>query len=169
METVLSMNGNLRSSIRNLFDRDADGNYTVKNEEYSNEFKTIFRETLNLNYRMVQKTYNLTLGRVEPTDVQHNVYTVIILKSHENEVVNLRRQSFSVHFGRRKFARLIYRGRTEQPSISQMQPVKNNTDLMNETAGNPTLNPAFNHIRLMYSDYNAETFRSYSFGVFEMH
>lgn len=171
METVLSMNGNLRSSIRNLFDRDADGNYTVKNEEYSNEFKNnFFRETLNLNYRMVQKTYNLTLGfGVEPSQTYSTrIYgdnSEIPLK---NEVVNFAPAiRFQYNFGRRKFARLIYRGRTEQPSISQMQPVKNNTDLMNETVGNPTLNPAFNHnIRLMYSDYNAETFRSYSFGVF---
>lgn len=171
METVLSMNGNSRSSIRNLFDRDADGNYTVKNEEYSNEFKNnFFRETLNLNYRMVQKAYNLTLGfSVEPSQTYSTrIYGDNSEVPLKNEVVNFAPAiRFQYNFGRRKFARLIYRGRTQQPSISQMQPVKNNTDLMNETVGNPTLNPAFNHnLRLMYSNYNAETFRSYSFGFF---
>lgn len=171
LETALSFNGNLRNSIRNLFDKDSNGDYTVKNEEYSNEFQNnFFRETLDVNYRLVQKDYNLTLGvSAEPSQTYSTrTYADNSVVPLKNEVINLAPAlRFQYNFGTRKFARLEYRGRTEQPSISQMQPVKNNTDLMNETVGNPTLNPAFNHnLRLMYSNYNTETFSSYSFGLF---
>ena len=171
LETSLSFNGNIRNSVRDLFDQDVNGNYIVKNNEYSNEFSNrFFRETLDLNYRYVMPAYNLTLGfSAEPSQT----YSTTIYGDNtgvpiKNEVVNLAPAArFQYNFGKRNFARLEYRGRTEQPSISQMQPVKNNTDLMNETVGNPALNPAFNHnLRLMYSNYNAETFSSYSVGVF---
>jgi hypothetical protein len=67
------------------------------------------------------------------------------------------------NFGRKTFVRFDYRGRTEQPSISQMQPGKNNSDLTNETVGNTALNPAFsNNLRLMYSAFNDKSFASFS-------
>lgn len=171
LETALSLNGNIRNSTRDLFDQDFNGDYTVKNNEYSNEFSNrFFRESLDLNYRFVQPAYNLTLGfTAEPSQT----YSTTIYGDNtgipiKNEVINLAPAArFQYNFGKRNFARFEYRGRTEQPSISQMQPVKNNTDLMNETVGNPALNPAFNHnLRLMYSNYNTETFSSFSVGVF---
>ncbi len=170
LETSLSINGNVRNSIRNLFDKDGANNYTLKNMEYSNEFdNTFIRETLSLNYRYVQPNYNLTVGvNAEPSQTysttRYGDNNPISLKS---EVFNFAPSSrFQYNFGRRTFARLDYRGRTSQPSINQMQPVKNNTDLMNETVGNMGLKPAFTHnLRLMYSNYNEESFRSFSLGV----
>ena len=74
---------------------------------------------------------------------------------------------FRYNFGRKKFARLDYRGRTSQPSIEQMQPVKNNDNLMQEPVGNPSLNPAFEQtLRLMYSSFNSDRFSSFSAGIF---
>lgn len=170
LETALNFSGNMRSSTRDLFDKDSKGNYTVKNNDYSNEFSNkFFRESLDLNYRFVQPTYNLTLGiTTEPSQTYSNtIYGNNTGTPLKNEVVNFAPIArFQYNFGKRNYARLDYRGRTNQPSISQMQPVKNNTDLMNETVGNPTLNPSFNHnLRLMYSNYNTETFRSFSVGL----
>lgn len=66
---------------------------------------------------------------------------------------------FNIILGKRSFLRLDYRGYTRQPSINQMQPVKNNDNLMQETVGNPSLNPSFsNYMRLMYSAFNDKTF-----------
>ena len=85
-------------------------------------------------------------------------------KLYNNEVVNFAPTGrFQYNFGKKKFARLDYRGQTNQPSISQMQPVKNNSNLMNETVGNPTLNPEFNHnFRMFYSAFNDQTFSSFN-------
>ncbi len=171
LETALSFNSNLRNSARDLFDKDLANQYTLKNTEYSNEFSNrFFRESLDLNYRFVQPKYNLTLGiTAEPSQTYSTtIYGDGEEISLDNHVFNVAPAArFQYNFGQRNFARLEYRGRTNQPSISQMQPVKNNTDLMNETVGNPMLNPSFNHnLRLMYSNYNSETFRSFSFGLF---
>jgi hypothetical protein len=65
------------------------------------------------------------------------------------------------NFGKKKFLRIDYRGQTDQPSISQLQPVKNNSNPMYMTIGNPALNPDFNHsLRLMFSTFNDSTFAS---------
>jgi len=70
---------------------------------------------------------------------------------------------FQYNMGKKQFARIDYRGRTTQPSINQMQPVKNNNDLMSETVGNPSLNPSFSHsLRLMYSTFNEVKFSSFN-------
>jgi len=67
------------------------------------------------------------------------------------------------NFGRKKFVRLDYRGSTDQPSISQLQPVKNNSNPLNETIGNPNLKPSFNHnLRMMYTTFNDSTFSSFN-------
>jgi hypothetical protein len=59
--------------------------------------------------------------------------------------------------------RIDYRGQTEQPSISQLQPVKNNSNPMNVTIGNPDLKPDFNHsLRMMYTAFNDSTFSSFN-------
>ena len=170
LETSVSLNSNFSNSTRDLFDKDQQGNYTVLDNVYSNEFKnTFYSEALELNYRFIQKSYNITLGmKAEPSQT----YSTTIYGNDpgvelSNEVINFAPNArFQYNFGKRQFARLDYSGRTSQPSISQMQPVKNNTDLMNETVGNPTLNPQFQHnLRMMYSTYNSTKFSSFNFGL----
>lgn len=171
LEAALSLNGSYSNSTRNLFDdKDKDGKYTDLNNEYSNEFKNKFyREALELNYRYYQQNYNMMLGvKVEPSQTfSTTIYGDNPGITLENKVVNFAPSAqFRYNFGKRQFARIDYRGRTNQPSISQMQPVKNNTDLMNETVGNPTLNPSFSHnLRLMFTTYNQKTFSSFNIGV----
>lgn len=170
LETSLSFNGNQRNSVRNIFDLDAFGDYSSKNMDYSNEFdNSFYRETLELNYRYVNPNYNLTLGMTAEPSQTSSTTTYGNASSIElkNNVINFAPVSrLQYNFGKKTFARLDYRGRTNQPSISQMQPVKNNTDLMNETVGNMNLKPAFSHdLRLMYSNYNQETFRSFNIGI----
>ena len=171
LETAVSLNSTYSNSTRDLFDdKDNDGKYTDKNLDYSNKFKnTFFREAFELNYRYYQQNYNMMLGvKVEPSQT----YSTTIYGDNqgitlENKVVNFAPSAqFKYNFSKRQFVRIDYRGRTNQPSITQMQPVKNNTDLMNETVGNPTLNPSFNHnLRLMYSIYNQKTFSSFNIGM----
>jgi hypothetical protein len=74
--------------------------------------------------------------------------------------------NFKYKFGRKEFARINYRGRVSEPTIQQMEPVRNNSDAMNETVGNLGLNPAFNHnIFAMYSRFNQEKFSSIMTGL----
>ena len=48
-----------------------------------------------------------------------------------------------------------YRGSTKQPSINQLQPLRNNTDLFNLYIGNPDLKPSFtNRFSINHNGYN---------------
>jgi hypothetical protein len=51
--------------------------------------------------------------------------------------------------------RLNYNGNTTQPSINQLQPLRNNNDYFNQYIGNPQLKPSFNNsFNLSHDGYN---------------
>ena len=51
--------------------------------------------------------------------------------------------------------RFNYTGRTVQPTINQLQPLRNNNDYFNQYIGNPNLKPSFtNQFNLSHSNYN---------------
>ncbi|MES1218174.1 MAG: outer membrane beta-barrel protein, partial [Bacteroidota bacterium] len=59
-----------------------------------------------------------------------------------------------------KNLRFSYNGRTNQPTISQLQNVPDATDTLNIRIGNPNLNQEFNHnLNVSYNTFNAVTFR----------
>lgn len=141
--------------------------YTDFNEEYSNNFRNnFFSETVELNYRYTEQNYNLTLGiKAEPSQTySYTTYGDGTTRNVENEVANYSPNGrFQYNFGKKEFIRIDYRGSTGQPSVNQMQPVKNNSNLMNQTIGNPNLNPAFSHrFRLFYSTFNDQRFSSFN-------
>ncbi len=167
LELALRLSSNNTASEKNQYSIDSLGNYSIFNQEYSNNFENRFyKETVELNYRYNDKDYNIMVGlNAEPSQT-HNLRTYGngFVRDTTYGVFNLAPTArFQFNFGKKKFARFDYRGRTQQPSINQMQPVKNNNDLMSETVGNPLLNPSFSHyMRLMYSTFNDVRFSSFS-------
>jgi Outer membrane protein beta-barrel family/Carboxypeptidase regulatory-like domain len=64
--------------------------------------------------------------------------------------------------------RIGYNGNTSQPSISQLQPLRNNNDYFNQYIGNPELKPSFtNSIYISHNTYNflKDIFTYQSFNV----
>ena len=150
------------------YDDNFKGDYTELNEEYSNTFNNdFFSETLELNYKLKAEKYNLTLGVQGEPSQTYSLTEYADGKTREvsNNVINFApRGLFQYNFSKRKSLRFDYRGSTGQPSINQLQPVKNNSNLTNETVGNAALNPAFNHrFGLRYSTSDIE--RSSSFNA----
>lgn len=167
LEIAASISNTNTTSEKLQYGIDANDDYTLFNQEYSNNFENdFFKETIELNYRFTEKDYNLMLGlNGEPSQTKNiRTYGNGIVSDTTYGVFNFAPTGrFQYNFGRKKFARIDYRGRTQQPSITQMQPVKNNNDLMAETVGNPQLNPAFSHtLRLMYSAFNDKSFASFN-------
>lgn len=167
IEIALRLSLNNTTSEKNQYGIDNLGNYSIFNQEYSNNFENRFyKETLELNYRYVDKIYNIMVGlNAEPSQTNNlRTYGNGYVRDTTYGVFNFAPTArFQFNFGKKKFARFDYRGRTQQPSINQMQPVKNNNDLMSETIGNPSLNPSFsNYMRLMYSTFNDVRFSSFS-------
>lgn len=175
LEASVAFSSNTQTSVKDQFASDDPMAYFNQNPddytnfvpEYSNNFKNIFfRETIELNYRYTEQNYNLMLGvKGEPSQT-HSItyYGNGDVRDVRNDVVNFAPNGrFQYNFGKKKFVRIDYRGNTVQPSINQLQPVKNNSNQMQETVGNPSLNPSFaNNFRLMYSTFNDKTFSSFS-------
>lgn len=167
LETTVSLRNTTTSSVKDQYKKDSLGNYTQFDSIYSNTFENIFyRETIELNYRHNEKNYYYTLGaRGEPSQTNNiRYYANGETRPITYGVFNFAPSGrFQYNFSKKKFARVDYSGRTSQPSINQMQPVKNNSNPMNETVGNPNLNPSFNHsFRMFYSSFNDKTFSSFS-------
>lgn len=127
-------------------------NYFVNSSEYNR---------LGTNFRIVKKKYNYQLGLA----AQH-----IVLQSNnisrgkylEQKSVNLfPTASFNYQFARSKSLRFNYRGRTNQPTATQLQDVPDLSDPNNITQGNPALEQEFsNNVTLTYNFFDMAKFRN---------
>lgn len=167
LEASVALRNTTSNSIKDQYRNNGEGDYNVYDSIYSNKFENIFyRETMELNYRYTQQNYNLMLGmQGEPSQTKNvRSYGNGFQRDTTYGVFNFApRGRFQYNFNKKKFIRIDYRGQTDQPSINQMQPVKNNSNQMNETVGNPKLIPAFNsNFRMFYSAFNEKTFSSVS-------
>ena len=168
LETVLSLSGNNRHSEKKQY-TNVGGDY-VYDPIFSNElYNDMYTEQLELNYRWVSEKIDLTAGaRVLATQTHSTTYyggslARDTLYNRWNYSPNLR---FRYKFGKKEFARIVYRGNVNQPTIQQMEPVRNNSDAMNETVGNLGLQPAFRHnLFAMYSRFNEKKFSSIMVGL----
>lgn len=168
LETVLSFSGSNRQSTKDQYSM-LDGTYQY-DSLFSNALSNnMYTEQLELNYRWVSEKIDLTAGaRVLAIQTYSTTYygkTLArdTLYNRFNWSPNL---NFKYKFGRKEFARINYRGNVNQPTIQQMEPVRNNSDAMNETVGNLGLNPAYYHnIFAMYSRFNQEKFSSIMTGL----
>ena len=170
LETVFSLSGSNRNSIKNQYSMDNITGTYIYDSVYSNALtNNMYTEQLELNYRWVSEKIDLTAGaRVLATQTHSTTFYGDSLArdtiyNRWNWSPNVR---FRYKFGQKEFARIVYRGRVNQPTIQQMEPVRNNSDAMNETVGNLGLNPAFSHnIFAMYSKFNQEKFSSMMVGM----
>jgi len=170
LEMVASFSGNNRNSIKDQYSKDSISNDYQYDSIYSNLLtNNMYTEQLELNYRWLTEKMDLTLGarvlatQTHSTTSYGGVVSRDTLYNRWNWSPNAR---FRYKFGKKEFARVVYRGNVSQPTIQQMEPVRNNSDAMNETLGNLGLQPAFRHnLFAMYSRFNQEKFSSMMTGL----
>ena len=173
LKNFLEITGSFRNSYntsdKNQYNNNSlTGIYNLLDTVYSNNFNNRFySETLELNYRYVTKTFNAMLGMTANPSQTYSTtdYITGLDRNVSNKVFNYAPSGrLQYNFGKKKFLRLDYRGQTSQPSVDQLQPVRNNSNPMNETIGNPRLNPGFNNnLRMMFTTFNDSTFASINF------
>lgn len=167
LETAISFSHNSRWSDKNQYN---DSARTQLDYDYSNSLTNfIYSEALEVNYKWREEYFDLTAGlKLNPSQtVSHTLYGNDSTLSRSRNVWNFSpNASFKYKFGKKEFARIQYRGTTAQPSIDQMEPVKDNSNAMNETVGNMDLVPSFKHtLQFMYSKFNQERFSSIMTGL----
>ena len=165
MEFVGNFSGSNRNSNKDQYSYDPLADDYTFDSVYSNNLKNDFyEERLEVNYRLKTEKSDLTAGIRGIASQTHTLtyYGGVLnrdtLVNRFNIAPTIR---FRYKFGKKEFARINYRGNSQQPSITQMEPVRNNSNAMQETVGNLGLAPAFLHnLFAMYSRFNEERFSS---------
>jgi hypothetical protein len=148
-------NKNHSKSFRNTYEKNNVGKYEELVPEFSNNFildaysnsgSAIFRFTdKKLRAGIGSGVSAIRLGLTDVDNSSHNTYHFFNITPQAN--LNLTpRPQFNIGIN--------YRGNTIQPTISQLQPLRDNTDPLNEFKGNPDLKVGFTHsINLNLNEY----------------
>lgn len=134
----------LSSGQYTLLDTAFSNNYKL--EQLSNQVGAIF------NYKGEKTIINFGTKVSAVNFDQLDVYSG---QHMERNFVNWNPQaSYQYKFSQQKSFRFNYFGRTNQPTIDQIQPVRVNTDPLNVSIGNPNLKPSFNNqISVSFNSY----------------
>jgi hypothetical protein len=152
---------NKNQSVSNTYEFDNTSHaYSKFDSLYSNSYRySSNASTATLSYRLQQTKFNFNIG----TGIQFMDYKSENLVKNvtvANNVVNFTpTANFMYNYSRTKNLRIFYNGRTGQPSVSNLQPIKTINGL-DTTIGNPDLKPQFTHsLRLMFANFDPATQR----------
>lgn len=131
--------------------------YTDVVASLTNKFENInYSNRGSLGYRVQNAKFNLgatmglqfaTLNSVNQTKIGTDV--------NKNFINLFPTANFTYNFTRTKNLRINYNGRTNQPSVTQLQPIIDNSDVTNIRQGNPDLGQEFtNSLRVFYSSFD---------------
>ncbi len=148
-------NKNNSLSKRNTFEKAFNGKYEVLISDFSNNFELdAFSHSGNAIFRYMGKKTRLAFGSGIST-VKLGLLNLDNNSSNNYHFLNVTPQ-VQVNFtpkAQTNFG-INYRGTTRQPTINQLQPLRDNTDPLNEYIGNPDLKVGFNHnFSLNYNQY----------------
>lgn len=160
---------NFSKSDRKVYDLDTSTQlYTKLNLQQTNIFNNIFTaHRYGLNYRYQAKTYNYQIG----FGLQNSSLESKSFRAATNKDTTIKGSylnffptaNFNYSPKRGKNLRFRYNGRTNQPSVSQLQNVPDVSDPLNIKIGNPSLKQEFNHnINGNYNTFNIMSFKYFS-------
>ncbi|HET9744106.1 MAG TPA: TonB-dependent receptor [Chitinophagaceae bacterium] len=141
------------------------GKHDMINSQLTNNYENVYGTiTAGIRVRTQKKKYNYSFGiawqnaELEGT-IKSGIKDSVITKSFYNLLPNAR---FQYNFTRFKNLQLDYRASTNQPSVSQLQPVPDISNPLNIRLGNPDLKQEYTHrVNVSYTGMNP--FRNKSF------
>jgi len=166
LELNYAYTNNLSTSDREVNNYNlGSGKYDVPNLRLTNDFSNTFlAHRIGTNFRVQNKKYNYQFGMgVQASTLESKSYQAFTGKDsiNRNSYTNLfPTANFNWTPSRSKNLRISYNGRTNQPSISQLQNVPDVTDTLNQKIGNPNLNQEFNNnFNIGFNSFNILTFK----------
>ena len=152
---------NNSSADRKTFNQSSPGNYNVLIDSFSSNYK------LNQLSNSSGAIFNYKKGKTNITFGSR----VVFVNFHQVDEQNLEtppvnrsfvnwnpQASYQYRFSQQKSFSIRYNGNTTQPTLEQIQPLKDNTPTLNTLIGNPLLKPSFtNSINFNYNSYKILT------------
>jgi len=135
------------SSSRRIFDRnDATDIYDLLNTRLTNEFNSEYTYSGGgMSYRSNQKKYNFATGfslQKAVLDGENISAKTKLSQSFQDILPNA---TFRYNFSQTKNLNIDYRTSTNQPSITQLQPVLDQSNINRQSIGNPDLKRSYVH------------------------
>jgi len=166
LELSVSKNESRSVSDKITYDYNRNsGKHDMINPFLTNNYENVYGTTMaGIRLRTQKKKYNYSFGvtwqnaELKGT-IKSGIKDSVITKSFYNLLPNAR---FQYNFTRFKNLQLDYRASTNQPSVSQLQPVPDISNPLNIRLGNPDLKQEYSHrINVNYTGMNP--FRNKSF------
>lgn len=130
----------------------------------SNRFRNTYStQDLQVGYKKTTKLYNLNAGvSFSPSSSASEDLINSARNINTRWVYNVAPYlRFRYKFNKSSSLMAMYRARTSQPSLTQLQPVADVSDPLNITVGNPDLKPTFTqNLGMHFNNYNPETQQS---------
>lgn len=157
---VYGLDLNNSSASRLSYDHEQTGEWSDQpNNTFSSnyDFRTV-THTGKALLRFVYKKYNFSVGSAAfftAFDQQDRLHDTSFQRNYTNFAPSA---SFVYNFSNQHRFNISYSGNTRQPTLDQIQPLRQNTDPLNITIGNPLLKQEFrNSINASLRDYKALT------------
>jgi len=145
-KSLLEFNAYLNKSIGSSRREVRDNNTGLLNTNLSNEFNSDYTYTGGgINFRANQKKFNFSTGfSLQNTNLKgENVSKKTKLSQDFQDI--LPTATFQYNFSQTKNLNINYRTSTQQPSITQLQPVLDQSNINYQSIGNPDLKRSYVH------------------------
>ncbi len=146
LEANYNFRGNLNDVDRKVYDiiNESDSLNTKLSNQYSSNYQY---HRPGVNFKVNRSKYSLIIGTgFQMTQLDGHLIandtSLSISRAYQNIIPALH---FNYDFANTKHLNLDYETSVQEPSITQLQPVVNNSDPLNLTSGNPSLRPAYQH------------------------
>ncbi|MDR0758169.1 MAG: TonB-dependent receptor [Tannerella sp.] len=161
IQATYSFSRNNRESLKNSYNNDGQGNYTVLDSTYSQSTRNYStQQRARIAFKSVRGKYDYMLGfNFDPSYMKTETFVGDhVLYSNSRNVMNYSPfAQLNYRFTPQTFLRINYDGDTDQPSMQQLQPVADISDPLNMTIGNPDLKPTYsNDIRIQFNKFVPE-------------
>lgn len=166
LQATYSLSQRNQESLKRTYSPGEDGLYTVLDTAYSQSYRNLFTsQRASLSFKSQRAKFNYTIGlNLDPSYSRSENFVGDSTLSHlTRKVVNLSPMAqFNYLFDKRTHLRMVYNGRTSQPSVTQLQPVADVSDPLNIRIGNPDLNPRYtNYLSLRFQQFTPEKGRAF--------
>jgi hypothetical protein len=156
-----SYSGNKREALKNAFSPDEYGNYNKLDSAYSQSSRNESAEQrASIAFKSQREKFNYTVGfNVDPSYSKMETFVGNeTIESLSRRVVNY---SPTVQFNyrptRERNLRIDYDGRTSQPTMRQLQQIRDISNPQNIIVGNPELKPIYtNNLRIRFQNFVRE-------------
>lgn len=148
--------------------KDDLGNYSVIDTTYSKRLENDFvNQSIEMNFKANRGKYDYMFGfSMQPFNSSSKTYKGDSLYNNtSNQGINYAPSAqFNYRWSRQNNLRIRYSGITSQPSVTQLSPVKDVSNPLNVTYGNPDLKPSFSHqLNIRYMNFMPQQKSSINF------